>query len=165
MTTHPPQYILLSHSNLSSTTLNPSTTLSHPVTIQYHFRDDQPLPIPDNHKHVLVMDYDPASPENVRVQSLSPALAVAGVRVAEAPGADDEHPNNSKMYVIETLAHQKGDRDTPIEDIPPVVSLTSFKQRNALLRKALEFPLPSAPSSQAPPTGSPRPSPSTLPVT
>jgi hypothetical protein len=110
MVAHPPQYVLLSHSNLSSTTPNPPTTLAHPVTIQYHFRDDYPLPLPDNNKHVLIMDYDPASPESVHVQSLSSALTVTAVKVAEAPGADEKYPKNSKMYVIETLLHQKADR-------------------------------------------------------
>ncbi|GJJ08969.1 hypothetical protein Clacol_003190 [Clathrus columnatus] len=126
----PPQYILLSHSNASSSSttnqINTPPTLSHPI-IQYYFRDDPPISLDtSNNAHVLVMDYDPASPDSVYVQSLSSTLAVTSLRITDAPGAandDDEHKNNN-MYVIDT------------------VSRCSDK-RNALLRKALDYPLPS----------------------
>ena len=95
----PPQYVLVSHSNAVA---NAAPTLTHP-TIQYQFRDDPPLSLPDS-QHVLVMDYDPAAPDDVRVQSLSHQLAVTAVRVTDAPGADGAA--NTQMYVLETAAHQ-----------------------------------------------------------
>ena len=75
----------MSHSNAAA---NAAPTLTHP-TIQYQFRDDPPLSLPDS-QHVLVMDYDPAVPDDVRVQSLSHQLAVTAVRVTDAPGAGQQ---------------------------------------------------------------------------
>ncbi|KIJ45130.1 hypothetical protein M422DRAFT_207357 [Sphaerobolus stellatus SS14] len=147
----PPQYVLLSHSNLvssSSATSNTVSTLVHP-SIQYQFRDDPPISVPHHQtKHVLVMDYDPASPQSLHVQSLSPQLAVTSIKVTEAPGtaahSEDDEPKNNKMYVVETVAHQQSEnRGSSNDDVPTAISLAAFKQRNALLRKALEYPLPS----------------------
>ena len=126
-------------------------TLTHP-TIQYQFRDDPPLSYPNTqHAHVLVMDYDPASSELVQVQSLSPQLAVISLKVSDAPGAgsitEDDEQKNNKMYVIETVAHPPAEKGlvtcpqtrnwnftlssarTTHDDVHPVTSLTSFKQR------------------------------------
>jgi hypothetical protein len=109
----PPHYVLLAHSHLSSSPSHASVSntaaLTHP-TIQYQFRDDPPLSFPNSQSaHVLVMDYDPRSPELARVQSLSPQLAITSLKVSDAPGAgsmaEDEEPKNTKMYVLETVAH------------------------------------------------------------
>ncbi|KAF8508120.1 hypothetical protein JB92DRAFT_2955041 [Gautieria morchelliformis] len=167
----PPHYVLLAHSHLSSSPSHASVsntpTLTHPI-IRYQFRDDPPLS-PLNNAHVLVMDYDPASPELARVQSLSPQLAITALKVSDAPGvgsmAEDEEPKNTKMYVLETVAHPPTEKGTAADDLHPVASLTGFKQRNSMLRKALEYPLPSGASLQPPSapasahTVSPRPSP------
>lgn len=108
----PPYYVLLSHSNLSPSpshaTVSNMPTLAHP-TIQYQFRDDPPLALPNSHHtHVIVMDYDPSS-ELVQAQSLSPQLAVTSLKVSDTPGAgslaEDDGPRNIKMYVLETVAH------------------------------------------------------------
>ncbi|KAF8581376.1 hypothetical protein K439DRAFT_1311218, partial [Ramaria rubella] len=149
----PPHYILLSHSNLTSSSSTvatyPPSILTHP-TIQYHFRDDPLLNLPDpHHAHVFVMDYDPASQEQVYVQSLSPQLVITSLKITDAPGAgsvgEDDEPKNMKMYVLETVAHPPSDKGTA-GDAPAVISLANFKQRNALLRRALDYPLPSTPS-------------------
>lgn len=54
------------------------------------------------------MDYDPASPDLIQVQSLSPQLAVTALKVSDAPGAvsmaEPDEPKNNKMYVLETVA-------------------------------------------------------------
>jgi len=114
----PPYYVLLSHATLSSSsshaTVSTTPTLTHP-TIQYQFRDDPPLSFPDAHNaHVLVMDYDPTSPDLVQVQSLSPQLAVTSLKVNDAPGAgsmpEDDEQKNNKMYVLETVAHPPADK-------------------------------------------------------
>lgn len=106
----PPQFILLSHSNVSSSTttsqFNAPPKLSHPV-IQYHLRDDPPIALDANDDtHVLVMDYDPASPDSVYVHSLSSQIAVTSLRVTSAPGTanDDDEPKNNNMYVIDTVS-------------------------------------------------------------
>lgn len=118
----PPQFTLLSHSNLASsssvTAVNPTTSLAHP-SIQYHFRDDPPISLPHpQNKHVLIMDYDPRAPQSIRVQSLSSQLAVTSVKITDAPGAgpygENDEPRNNKMYVIETVAHQIPDERSVI---------------------------------------------------
>ncbi|KAI0094688.1 hypothetical protein BDY19DRAFT_36437 [Irpex rosettiformis] len=105
-TLEPPSYVLISHCLTSPSVAGPSTTLSH-ATIEYHYADDSPhdlLPRTPG-EHVLVLDYDPAQVPLPTAQSLSPDLAVQGVKVADAPGAGvtpDEGPRNNKIYVIET---------------------------------------------------------------
>jgi hypothetical protein len=100
----PPYYILVSHSPLSAQTPGaPSTALCHPV-IQYHYADDSPLSLlPQTAgEHVLVLDYDPASPN---AKSISANVAVTALKVAEAPGAiaaEDELRKNDRMYILET---------------------------------------------------------------
>lgn len=102
----PPSYVLVSHSLTAPSAAGPSTTLSH-ATIEYHYADDSPhdlLPRTPG-EHVLVLDYDPAHVPAPTAQSLSPDLAVKGVKVADAPGAGvaaEEGPRNNKIYVIET---------------------------------------------------------------
>ena len=77
--------------------------LTHP-TIQYQFCNDPPLSLPDL-QHVLVMDYDPAVPDDVQVQSLSHQLAVTAVRVTDVPPREDGAAN-TQMYMLETVAQQ-----------------------------------------------------------
>jgi hypothetical protein len=115
--THPdslpdaPQYILVSHTSLSSAsnTGPVHSTLSHPI-IQYVYADDGPtaaLPrFPG--EQVLVIDCDSTSGSSEpHARSLVPGLAVTGVKVSVAPGAglvDVEAPiGDNKMYVIETV--------------------------------------------------------------
>ena len=58
------------------------------------------------HEQVLILDYDPTNMTVPMAQSLSPDLAVLGVKVAEAPSSTiDDNPNprsNNYIYVIET---------------------------------------------------------------
>ena len=115
-TSEPPSYVLVSHALASSSVAGPSTTLSH-ATIEYHYADDSPhalLPRTPE-EHVLVLDYDPTQVPLPTAQSLSPDLAVKGVKVVDAPGAGvapDEGPRNNKLYVIETSA-------TPLQTCVP----------------------------------------------
>ncbi|KAF8807575.1 hypothetical protein BYT27DRAFT_7223390 [Phlegmacium glaucopus] len=137
----PPFYILLAHSSSS----NPPNTLGHP-SIQYHYTDDSPLSLLPNHSddHVLVLHYDPKSPETPTVQSVSKDLVVTGLRIEEAPGAavaDETGTRNSAMFIIETTANDPhsvmnasyGDRK------PAQETLAQFKHRNSILRQAMQY--------------------------
>ncbi|KAJ7666408.1 hypothetical protein B0H17DRAFT_1089687 [Mycena rosella] len=144
----PPHYILC----------NPNAFV-HPV-IQYHYADDNPRAlIPHPAEHVLVLDYDPHTAAPPTVQSISPAICVTGLRVEEAPGAaaaaaDDADPNrNDRMFIIETTpAHDRPMDGSMGERKPPHTVLAQFKQRNALLRRALLYPatLPTAAALETP---------------
>ncbi|KAJ7139834.1 hypothetical protein C8R44DRAFT_867935 [Mycena epipterygia] len=139
---HPPFYILCAR-----------PALVHPV-IQHHYADDSPVAlIPHGQEHVLVLDYDPNGPAPPTVQSISPSVAVTGLRVEEAPGAaaaaaDEGDPaRNDRMYIVETTTTAQ---DRPMdgsmgERKPPHTVLAQFKQRNTLLRRALLYPAPGAP--------------------
>jgi hypothetical protein len=105
--TKPPYYILYSNTPLSTTTPSAaaSTSLGHPI-IQYHYADDSPLSLlpqtPD--EHVLLLEFDPSSPDTATVKSISGNIAVTGLKVAEAPGAAAEDDSkNSRMYIVETI--------------------------------------------------------------
>ncbi|CDO72317.1 hypothetical protein BN946_scf184977.g14 [Trametes cinnabarina] len=104
---NPPYYVLIAHSqSLSNPAAPPSTTLSHPV-IEYHYADDPPNSLLPQQlgEHVLVLDYDPASPGPPTVKSLSSDLAVSAVKVVDAPGAavaGERALRNNNMYVITT---------------------------------------------------------------
>ncbi|KIP12022.1 hypothetical protein PHLGIDRAFT_21318 [Phlebiopsis gigantea 11061_1 CR5-6] len=145
---HPPYYILVSQTPVASASTEPGPTyksFSHPV-IQYHYADDVPnMLLPQSpHEQVLILDYDPTNMTVPMAQSLSPDLAVLGVKVAEAPSSTiDDNPNprsNNYIYVIETTA-KPTDLTPDIEDQDTVHSLLSrFKQRNAVLRATLEYP-------------------------
>src|ERR1700733_8403586 len=125
-TTHPPYYILVSHSNFSNNTAasgaGTSTSLGHPL-IQYHYEDDSPLSLlpktPD--EHVLIMDYDASRTGTVPIiKSISSNLAITGVKFSEAPGPAAQHDElnikrNDNMYILET--------STTIEDKYAVFSL------------------------------------------
>ncbi|KAK7058800.1 hypothetical protein VNI00_001424 [Paramarasmius palmivorus] len=130
-TSGPPYYILFTQS---------SSSLGHP-TIQYHYADDSPLSLlpqlPD--EHVIILDYVPASPQSPpTVVSTSRSLAVTGLRVEEAQGAAAlEEKHNDRMYIIETTASV--DKSSRNDVQQPHAILEEFKQRNAVLRRALTF--------------------------
>ncbi|KAH9946690.1 hypothetical protein B0H21DRAFT_822605 [Amylocystis lapponica] len=159
----PPYYILISHNALLSSPVPASTSLSHPI-IEYHYADDSPHSLLPQFpgEHVLVLDCHSPNRPLLTVQSLSTELAATGVKVSDAPGAgvaDDEPNRNDKMYILETttLPEEKVEEDdyqTP-HDI-----LARFKQRNMVLRRALDYPEP--PRQQvpviSPPTLPPKPS-------
>jgi len=74
-------------------------------------------------------------------------MVVTGVKVAEAPGAaasEDELKKNDQMYILETTSAGSDDKSnlevSQGERLDPEVILAQFKQRNAVLRRALLFP-------------------------
>jgi len=153
----PPYYILVSHSPLSTNTPGVlSNALGHPQ-IQYHYADDSPLALlPQTpNEHVLVLDYDPTIPTSPTAKSMSRNMVVTSVKVAEAPGAaadEDELKKNDKMYILETTTASDDNSNLEVsqrERLAPEVILAQFKQRNAILRRALLFP--DAPTKGQPP--------------
>lgn len=137
----PPYYVLVQHAG----------ALLHPH-IEYHYADDSPhalLPrTPD--EHVLVVDY--ASPAAPVAHSLTPSLALTGLRVAPAPADDVDAPRNPNMYILESTSVP----DEKLDDESPEsahAALALFKQRNAVLRRVLDYAdptMPTFPESQAP---------------
>ncbi|KAF7306662.1 hypothetical protein MIND_00457800 [Mycena indigotica] len=126
----PPFYVLV----------RPTTSYLHP-TIQYHYLDDSPLPlIPRQGEQVILLDYDPQP----IAQSLSPAISVSNVKIDEAQGAalDEGIVRNDRMYTIETIPAQERPIDASNigERRPASLLLSQFKQRNAVLRRALLNP-------------------------
>ncbi|KAM5535391.1 hypothetical protein V8D89_010913 [Ganoderma adspersum] len=143
--TGPPYYVLISHSQcLNNATAPTSTSLSHPV-IEYHYADDAPASLLPRHtgEHVLVLDYDPGRSGAPIVKSLSPDLVVSALKVADAPGAavvGESAMANNNMYVIETMP-KPTDNPAPEADEQHVHAvLTQFQQRNAILRRILDYP-------------------------
>ncbi|KAL1748901.1 hypothetical protein HDZ31DRAFT_59787 [Schizophyllum fasciatum] len=67
--------------------------------------------------------------ERVTAQSLSPMLAVTGVRA--------EDVQSHRMYVIETT---EGTACPPPQEASPEALVASFKQRNAALQRVLDYP-------------------------
>ncbi|CCM00950.1 uncharacterized protein FIBRA_02997 [Fibroporia radiculosa] len=144
----PPYYVLISHNSLLNNVSVPaSSSLAHPSVIQYHYADDSPHALLPQYpgEHILVLDYDPSKLTLPTVKSLSSDLAVSGLRVTDAPGAgaaDDEPKRNDKMYILETTAVLEEkcisveDNDNP----SPHSILARFKQRNTILRRALQYP-------------------------
>jgi len=127
----PPCYILLSQYTSSSlpslgaqTLPPPPSQLTHP-TIQYHYADDPPLalvPSPE-HPHIIILDIPdgssgPVAPPSLTetimappipsARSLSSALAVASVKVAQVPGAAIKHAlsegRDPNIYILETVS-------------------------------------------------------------
>ena len=97
----PPPYFVLT---AVTSPLAGASTLVHPV-IHFQYADDAPLSLePSTSHNVLIMDFNPAQPQHSIVHSLSPSLAVAGLRVSDAAGAGPE----AKMYVVETMAPDAG---------------------------------------------------------
>jgi len=82
------------------------------------------------------------------IKSISRSLAVTGVKVSEAPGATAAHDElkikrNDKMYILETCTtmEDKANMDVSQADLQnPQVALSRFKQRNMILRRALDYP-------------------------
>ncbi|KAF5374906.1 hypothetical protein D9758_000487 [Tetrapyrgos nigripes] len=132
---NPPHYILFASASSSS--------LGHPA-IQYHYADDSPLSIlpqyPD--EHVLLLNYDPNSATSPSVVSTSRNIAVTGVRVEEAPGAAAaEEKHNDRMYIIETVPNPVETKHSSQSDPQsPQAILNQFKQRNTIIRRALQYP-------------------------
>ncbi|TDL28681.1 hypothetical protein BD410DRAFT_781205 [Rickenella mellea] len=130
-----PYYILLSQ---------PSSSLVHPA-IQYHFADDPPISLLPSSpgETVLVLDYDPSSSNPPAAQSLSTNTAVTSVKVTDAPGAavakEGEPKRNDKMFIIETIAETRATEDAEGTTNPYTI-LAQFRQRNAVLRSAMDFP-------------------------
>ncbi|TFK40986.1 hypothetical protein BDQ12DRAFT_710852 [Crucibulum laeve] len=144
---HPPYYLLVSHSALSNPAqAAPSNALAHP-TIQYHYTDDSPLSlVPRNaEEHVLVIDYDPLISTPPTVQSISHTLLVAGISVEEAPGAsaaaaDNVYMKNDRMFIIETISDERTMSTSSTERSSAQTVLSDFKRRNEVLRRALRYP-------------------------
>jgi hypothetical protein len=136
MTTTPPPpcYILLSQYTSSSlpslgaqTLSPPPSRLIHP-TIQYHYADDPPLAlVPSSERpHIIILDIpdgdrglgqpvaSPSSTETIvassapSARSLSSALAITTVKVAQAPGAAIKHAlaegRDPNIYILETVS-------------------------------------------------------------
>ncbi|KAJ7130069.1 hypothetical protein C8R43DRAFT_1025670 [Mycena crocata] len=116
----PPFYILCS-----------TPALVHP-TIEYHYTDDNPRAlVPRPSEQLFVLDYHDDTPT---VQSISPDVAVIGVRVEEAPGAAadaGDASRNDRMFIIDTSAANDRPMDGSMgERKPPHTVLQQFKQRS-----------------------------------
>lgn len=106
-----PYYVLVSPSpssqtQSSATTGSKTPVLNHPV-LQYHYANDSPLSLLPRslNEHVVVVDYDPLTPQSTRAQSISGTSAVTGIKVTEAPGAGSAEMSTgwcNKMFVLET---------------------------------------------------------------
>jgi len=128
----PPFYVLLSQHTTSSlpspgtqTLPPPPSQLTHP-TIQYHYADDPPLALVPSaeHPHIIILDIrdgglgqpvaSPPSAETTvpsptpSARSLSSALAVTSVKVAQTPGAAIKHAltegRDPNIYILETVS-------------------------------------------------------------
>lgn len=114
-TDSPPYYVLVSQSSLAGGNGPSATTLGHPC-IQYHYTDDSPLALlpQSSDEHVLILDHY-ASDRVPIMKSISRDLAVTGIKVSEAPGANAAHDElkiqrNDKMYILETCSTTDADR-------------------------------------------------------
>jgi hypothetical protein len=102
-----PYYVLVSTQAQSTAATGSATpVLNHPV-LQYHYANDSPLsPLPRSpNEQVLVLDYDPLTPQFTRAQSMSGSSAVTGIKVTEAPGAGSAEGDAGwckSMFVLET---------------------------------------------------------------
>ncbi len=104
-----PYYVLVSPSSqVQSPAAGGSTTpvLTHPV-LQYHYANDSPLSLlpRSSDEQVIVLDYDPLTPQFTRAQSVSGSSAVTGIKVTEAPGAGSAEGSAgwcNDMFVLET---------------------------------------------------------------
>lgn len=128
----PPFYILLSQHTASSlpslgaqTLPPPPSKLTHP-TIQYHYADDPPLALVPSAEHprIVILDIpdgspgqpvaSPSSTETIMpspapsARSLSSALAITSVKVAQAPGAAIKHAlaegRDPTIYILESVS-------------------------------------------------------------
>jgi hypothetical protein len=143
----PPYYILISQSDLSSSSqpqIPLSSSLSHPI-IQYHYLDDSPLALfprtPD--EQVLLLDYDPNAPPDIHptVRSVSYNVAVTGTKAPDAPGATAEGVAKNfseKMYILETI--------TPPDDKSVVLAGTHSIFLKILMQSVVGLPQWTLPS-------------------
>jgi len=139
-----PYYVLVSPSSQTQPSAVTSTTtpvLNHPV-LQYHYANDSPLSLLPRspNEHVLVVDYDPLSPQCTRAQSISGSSAVTGIKVTEAPGAGSPADPSAgwcnSMFVLETstfdsrfVGHVQLGHDSRSE----IPSFEGFLQTKAIL--------------------------------
>ncbi|KAF8507058.1 hypothetical protein F5888DRAFT_1936375 [Russula emetica] len=138
-----PYYVLVSPSSQTqSSAATGSTTpvLNHPV-LQYHYANDSPLSLLPRspNEHVLVVDYDPLTPQCTRAQSISGSSAVTGTKVTEAPGAGSAEGSAgwcNSMFVLETTTF---DSRVPTDEGDPRTVLAQYKQNNAIIQKVLDY--------------------------
>jgi hypothetical protein len=153
----PPYYILVS---LQHNSPNQSNALVH-ADIEYRYADDSPLSLlphfPD--EHVLVFNYDPAAPAKPTISSTSSQLALSGVKVLPAPGtrADEDASKNGNMYIVEVTSTSDDQTGSGVQSSQaylqnPRAIVARFKERNADLRRILEYP-------DTPPNQHPSPTP------
>lgn len=91
---------------------------------------------------------------------MSKDLAIASLKIEEAPGAaaaNDNDPKNDRMYIIETTASDAGLADIRPGDLKSAHNvLQEYKRRNVVLRRALLYPNTDLPprslSAQVPPS-------------
>ncbi|KAL1705044.1 hypothetical protein EV121DRAFT_290773 [Schizophyllum commune] len=81
------------------------------------------------HSESTIKPDDLVMGEKVTAQSLSPSLAVTGVRV--------EDVQSHRMYVVETT---EGAGCAPPADTSAEALVATFKQRNAALQRVLDYP-------------------------
>jgi hypothetical protein len=104
-----PYYVLVSTSSQAQSTVptgSATPVLNHPV-LQYHYANDSPLSLLPRspNEQILVLDYDPLTPQLTRAQSISGSSAVTGIKVTEAPGAGPAEGDAGwckSMFVLET---------------------------------------------------------------
>ncbi|KAI9572801.1 hypothetical protein HD554DRAFT_2167824 [Boletus coccyginus] len=143
----PPYYILVAHTFLQHNSAGQSNALIH-ADIEYRYADDSPLSLlprfPD--EHVLVFNYDPASATKPTISSASSQLALSGVKVLPAPGArvDEDASKNDNMYILEVTSTSGDQAGSGVEASQaylqnPRAIVARFKQRNADLRRILEY--------------------------
>lgn len=138
-----PYYVLVSPSSQtqpSAATGSTTPVLNHPV-LQYHYANDSPLSLlpRSQNEHVLVVDYDPLTPQCARAQSISGSSAVTGIKVTEAPGAGSAEGfagwcNN--MFVLETTtfdARFVGRIQLGHDTLSDILSFEGFLQTKAIL--------------------------------
>ena len=138
-----PYYVLVSP---SSQTQSPAATgsttpvLNHPV-LQYHYANDSPLSLLPRspNEHVLVVDYDPLTPQCTRAQSISGSSAVTGIKVTEAPGAASAEGSAgwcNNMFVLETTTFDSrfvGRIQLGHDPRSEILSFEGFLQTKAIL--------------------------------
>ncbi|KAN0100771.1 hypothetical protein V8E55_000755 [Tylopilus felleus] len=141
----PPYYILVS---LQHNSASQSNALIH-ADIEYRYADDSPLSLlprfPD--EHVLVFNYDPASATKPTICSTSSRFALSGVKVLPAPGAraDEDVSKNDNLYILQVTSTSDDQTGSSVESSQahlqnPHAIVARFKQRNADLRRILEYP-------------------------
>ncbi|KAF9240952.1 hypothetical protein BU15DRAFT_73808 [Melanogaster broomeanus] len=145
----PPYYILIAHLSLQQGSSGQSSSVLAHADIEYRYADDSPLSLLPQHpdEHILVLNHDPANPIKPTVKSTSNQLALSGIKVLPAPGAgaDEDANRNDNMYVLEVASTSDDHPSATIESSQaylhnPQAIVARFKQRNAALRRILEYP-------------------------